>query len=272
LYPLLLLEFGSFLSPADYNDKVQSNDGFRGPIELVQHSLVGGSSHRRNGAARHFIDMVGYIARLSQLWGRGDILFVQMIPPASAVPCENGWGGGVSTLWVHPVQRSNWLFNYMIYCAFKELCMELKSKVCHNFLCCLGIKRELPPHQGIKKRCRLFWMTNSALVYEPKCGGREGVAGSQGQPMSTAVHRSQNKLWRSNSIFNLCSPSCLWVSLLAVWQVEALLEVGGRWSHFNGSKNHGLSFNLFFFNCITYLFGIRKHPFNEHRNSCWNIT
>ncbi len=35
-------------------------------------------------------------------------------------------------------------------------------------------------------------------------GGRGGVAGSQ--PMSTAVHRSgsPNKLWRSNSIFNLC--------------------------------------------------------------------
>jgi hypothetical protein len=29
-----------------------------------------------------------------------------------------------------------------------------------------------------------------------------GVAGSQ--LMSTAVHRSPNKLWRSNSIFNLC--------------------------------------------------------------------
>ncbi len=31
--------------------------------------------------------------------------------------------------------------------------------------------------------------------------GRGGVAGSQ--PMSTAVHRSPNKLWISNSIFNL---------------------------------------------------------------------
>ncbi len=40
------------------------------------------------------------------------------------------------------------------------------------------------------------------LVYECKCGGMEGVAGSQ--PMSTAVHRSPNKLKRSNSIFNLC--------------------------------------------------------------------
>jgi hypothetical protein len=38
----------------------------------------------------------------------------------------------------------------------------------------------------VTKRCRLSWLTNSALVYESKCGGSEGVAGSQ--PMSTAVH------------------------------------------------------------------------------------
>jgi len=50
------------------------------------------------------------------------------------------------------------------------------------------------------KRCRLSWLTNSALVYEPKYGGRGGISGSQ--PKSTAVHRSPNKLWRSNSIFN----------------------------------------------------------------------
>jgi hypothetical protein len=47
-------------------------------------------------------------------------------------------------------------------------------------------------NQGLTKTCRLSWLTNSALVYEPKYGGR-GVAGSQ--PMSTAVHRSPNKLW-----------------------------------------------------------------------------
>jgi hypothetical protein len=35
----------------------------------------------------------------------------------------------------------------------------------------------------------------------PNAGGVGGVAGFQ--PMSTAVHRSPNKLWRSNSIFNL---------------------------------------------------------------------
>jgi hypothetical protein len=45
--------------------------------------------------------------------------------------------------------------------------------------------------QGVTKRCRLPWLTNSALDYEPKCGEREGVAGSP--PMSTAVHRRPNK-------------------------------------------------------------------------------
>jgi hypothetical protein len=42
------------------------------------------------------------------------------------------------------------------------------------------------PYQGVTRRFRLSWLTNSALVYEPKCGGRGEVAGSQ--PMSTAVH------------------------------------------------------------------------------------
>ncbi len=32
------------------------------------------------------------------------------------------------------------------------------------------------PNQGVTKRCRLSWLTNSALVYEPKCGGRGEVA------------------------------------------------------------------------------------------------
>ncbi len=49
--------------------------------------------------------------------------------------------------------------------------------------------------QGVTKRCRLSWLTISALLYEPQCGGRGGVAGSQ--PMSP------KKLWKSNSIFNL---------------------------------------------------------------------
>jgi hypothetical protein len=39
--------------------------------------------------------------------------------------------------------------------------------------------------RGFIKRCRLSWLTNSALVYESKCGGG-GDAGSQA--MSTAVY------------------------------------------------------------------------------------
>jgi hypothetical protein len=27
-------------------------------------------------------------------------------------------------------------------------------------------------YQGVTKRCRLSWLTNSALLYNPKCGGR----------------------------------------------------------------------------------------------------
>jgi hypothetical protein len=56
--------------------------------------------------------------------------------------------------------------------------------------------------QRITKTCRLSQLTNSALVYEPKCG--RGVAGTQ--PMRTAVCTwSPNKLLRSNSMFNLWS-------------------------------------------------------------------
>ncbi len=44
----------------------------------------------------------------------------------------------------------------------------------------------------------------SPLVYEPKCGGGGGGGGVAGsQSMSTAVHRSSSKRWRSNSVFNL---------------------------------------------------------------------
>jgi hypothetical protein len=41
--------------------------------------------------------------------------------------------------------------------------------------------------QEVTKRCRLFLMTNSALVYESKCGGRGGVVGlSQGVQLCTS--------------------------------------------------------------------------------------
>ncbi len=42
--------------------------------------------------------------------------------------------------------------------------------------------------QGVTKRCRLFWLTHSALAYESKCGGWGGGEVLGSQPMSTAVH------------------------------------------------------------------------------------
>jgi hypothetical protein len=58
--------------------------------------------------------------------------------------------------------------------------------------------------QGVTKRCRLPWLTTviaSSYMRSIAGGGKGGVAGSQ--PMRKAVHRSPNKLWRSNSIFTL---------------------------------------------------------------------
>jgi hypothetical protein len=43
--------------------------------------------------------------------------------------------------------------------------------------------------QGATKRCRLSWLTNSALVYEPKCGERGELRGLK--PMSTAYKGAQ---------------------------------------------------------------------------------
>ncbi len=56
---------------------------------------------------------------------------------------------------------------------------------------------------GHKEICRLSWLTNSALVYEPKCGGGGGLRGlSRWEQLCTS---SPNKLRRTNFIFNQCS-------------------------------------------------------------------
>jgi hypothetical protein len=52
------------------------------------------------------------------------------------------------------------------------------------------------PLQGVIKRCRLSWLTNSALVYEPKCGGAGGGScGVSANEYCTAVHIEPNKLF-----------------------------------------------------------------------------
>jgi hypothetical protein len=54
-------------------------------------------------------------------------------------------------------------------------------------------------HQGVTRRCRLSWLTNSALIYEPKCGGRGGELRGLSQWVQLCKW-SPNKLWRPNSI------------------------------------------------------------------------
>ncbi len=54
--------------------------------------------------------------------------------------------------------------------------------------------------QGVTKRCRLSWLTNSALVCVPKCGGWGLQVLSQWEQLWTW---SPNKLWRSNPIFTV---------------------------------------------------------------------
>ena len=44
----------------------------------------------------------------------------------------------------------------------------------------------LASNQGVTKRCRLSWLTNSALVYEPNCGKRGGCGVAADE--YTAVH------------------------------------------------------------------------------------
>ena len=81
-----------------------------------------------------------------------------------------------------------------------------------------------------------------------------GVAGSQ--PMSTAVHRSPKKLWRSNVIFNLWGPALqnegerveqlhLWVRLRGRRLCEEPaapedFQRGGGFNHFSHLKGRGI--------------------------------
>ncbi len=53
--------------------------------------------------------------------------------------------------------------------------------VCVGMFSVRRVKRRINPliGQGVTKRCRLSWLTNSALVYEPKCGGSIAVQFTQ---------------------------------------------------------------------------------------------
>ncbi len=70
-----------------------------------------------------------------------------------------------------------------------------------KFFCALAAGLLYSSLRWVTKRCRLSWLINSALVYEPKCGGMGGLRGLiQWVQLGTG---SPNKMGRSNSIFNL---------------------------------------------------------------------
>ncbi len=96
---------------------------------------------------------------------------------------------------------------------------------------------KLPSYYKPGSSYRLSWLISSALVFEPKCGGRGGVAGPQ--PMNTAVHRSPNKLWRSNSVFNLCFKLVIFTNISCIvhrkgfyishsWSPEHIIHTEGK--------------------------------------------
>jgi hypothetical protein len=88
-----------------------------------------------------------------------------------------------------------WFANFSGNCAEFRLC----PSSC-RFQICKLTDRLKTSDQGVTKRYHLSWLTDSALVYEPKCGGRGGVAVSQ--PMNKAVHRSPNQEnWRTQTMF-----------------------------------------------------------------------
>ncbi len=86
----------------------------------------------------------------------------------------------------------------IIYVDTKEKCLHLKKLICKGTLRLVFIRvyRVKIPRDVVS----LGWpIGRSYMSHNAGWGG--GVAKSP--PMSTAVHRSPNKLWRSNSIFNL---------------------------------------------------------------------
>ncbi len=106
--------------------------------------------------------------------------------------------------------------------VFTIRCQKVCGKYCH-----MGSATGL--QQGVTKRCRLSWLTNSALVYEHKCGGREG-AGLSANEYSCVYHVtwSPNKLCRSNSIFNLWFAARLSKALIGYIHETKLRQPIGR--------------------------------------------
>ncbi len=88
----------------------------------------------------------------------------------------------------------NGCFFVFTYKILSDQCMHLLPKYCN---------------QGVTKRCRLSFLTNSALVYEPKCRGRREGCGVSANEHS-CVHGAQKNFGdRTPYLTYDCSVSCL---------------------------------------------------------------
>ncbi len=70
---------------------------------------------------------------------------------------------------------------------------------------------------GVTKRCRLSWLTNSALVYEPKCEGSGGVGGVSANELYTEaqIHFGDMGTGQFFKLVNM-APPLVWPKSL--WQ------------------------------------------------------
>ncbi len=108
----------------------------------------------------------------------GDNLLVQIIFSfyLSTLHVDEGGGGRR-----HPVDIPQYAPTGVETCFFLVVIRGGRARVLLRV--CVGCM------QGPIKRGRLFWLTNSALVYESKCGGMGGGGEvTESQPMSTAVY------------------------------------------------------------------------------------
>ncbi len=106
---------------------------------------------------------------------------------------------------IQQFRAEKWFVQYILYRTNWSV-MLMKQKKLKHF------------NQGVTKRCRLSWLTKNEApsCMSPNAGGG-GVAFALSQPMSTTVHRSPNKLWRSNSKFIPQSPTGSFTSAKLCW-------------------------------------------------------
>jgi hypothetical protein len=61
--------------------------------------------------------------------------------------------------------------------GYTSVRVDITFAIHGSVICGLPIWIYEPSNQGVTKRCCLSWLTNSALVYEPKRGGRGELQG-----------------------------------------------------------------------------------------------